>query len=220
MREPAEHLAVFLADLARLVEGAAACDGSAAADFRRFGELLQELRDAAMHAPEAAAPFALPVCRFWAPAFEMSGAPEPLAGIRRALRALGPWLAWVQNPNYRRSPPSADFLDRYGYAVIAGPADGAPALVGHAALALGVLLLGPHAHYPQHHHPAVELYVPLNAGDWWRGDGPWRREPAGAVIHHGSEVAHATRAGDAPLLAIYLWSGDLGTHARLTGTGS
>jgi hypothetical protein len=218
MTEPAQHLAVFLADLARLVEGAA--EGSAADDWRRFGDLLQELRGASAQAPEVATPFALPVCRFWAPALEASEAPEPLAGIVRALRALGPWLAWTQNPNYRRSPPSADFLDRYGYAVIAGPAEGPPALVGHAGLALGVLLLGPHTHYPQHHHPAVELYVPLNAGEWWRADGPWRSESAGAVIHHGSEVAHATRAGDTPLLAIYLWSGELGTHARLASPGS
>jgi len=29
-------------------------------------------------------------------------------------------------------------------------------------------------------------------------------------------VRHATRAGDAPLLAVYLWRGDLATHARLT----
>jgi hypothetical protein len=215
MKEPAHHLAVFLADLARLVEGAA-CDGEGAADCRRFAALVRELRSEAAQTPAAAAPFALPVCRFWVPALAATDAEAPLAGMIHALGALGPWLAWVQNPNYRRSPPSADFLDGYGYAVIAGPAEGPPALLAHAALALGVLLLGPRTHYPQHRHPATEIYVPLNAGEWWRGDGPWHSEPAGAVIHHGSEVVHATRAGDAPLLAIYLWSGDLRTHARLT----
>lgn len=215
MNEPTQHLAVFLADLARLVEGAGA--GAAAADRRRFAELIRELRGQGISAPSGA-PFGLPVCRFWAPALEGADGREPLAAMIRALQALGPWLVWVQNPNYRRSPPAADFLDRYGYAVIAGPADGPAALVGHAALALGVLLLGPHTHYPRHSHPATELYVPLNAGEWWRGEGPWRSEPAGAVIHHVSEIPHATRAGDAPLLAVYLWAGDLGTHARLTGT--
>jgi len=217
MKEPAQHLAAFLADLARLVEGAAASDEGGAADCRRFAELVRELRGEAAQAPAAAIPFGLPVCRFWAPALEITDGQRPLAGMIHALQALGPWLVWTQNPNYRRAPPSADFLDRYGYAVIAGPADGPPALIGHAALALGVLLLGPRTHYPRHRHPAIELYVPLNAGEWWRGEGPWRSEPPGAVIHHGSEVAHATRAGDAPLLAIYLWLGDLGTHARLTG---
>jgi len=219
MKEPAHHLAVFLADLARLVEGAAASDGNAAADCRRFAGLVRELRSEAARPPAAAVPFGLPVCRFWAPALETTDELGPLSGMVHALQALGPWLVWAQNPNYRRSPPSPDFLDRYGYAVIAGPAEGPPALIGHAALALGVLLLGPRTYYPQHRHPATELYVPLNAGEWLRDDGPWRTEPPGAVIHHGSEIAHATRAGDGPLLAIYLWSGDLGTHARLTGVG-
>jgi len=219
MKEPAHHPAAFLADLARLVEGAAASDEGAAADCRRFAGLVRELRSEAARPPAAAVPFGLPVCRFWAPALETTDEQGPLSGMVHALQALGPWLVWAQNPNYRRSPPSADFLGRYGYAVIAGPADGPAALIGHAGLALGVLLLGPRTHYPQHRHPAIELYVPLNAGEWWRGDGPWRSEPPGAVIHHGSEVAHATRAGDAPLLAIYLWSGDLRTHAQLTGVG-
>src|SRR5215510_13706397 len=216
MNEPTQHLAVFLADLARLVEGAG--DGEAAADCGRFAVLVRDLPGQTVGAP-ARRPFGLPVCRFWAPALEAADRREPVAGMIHALRALGPWLAWTQNPNYRRSPPSADFLDRYGYAVIAGPSDGPPALVGHRALALGVLLLGPGTHYPEHHHPAIELYVPLTAGEWWRGEGPWRSEPAGAVIHHASEVPHGTRAGEEPLLAIYLWSGDLGTHARLSGPG-
>ncbi|HEY3064966.1 MAG TPA: dimethylsulfonioproprionate lyase family protein [Methylomirabilota bacterium] len=125
-------------------------------------------------------------------------------------------LAWTQNPNYRRRPPDPSFLDNYGYAVIAGPADGPPALAVHPHLALGVLLLGPHAHYPIHAHPATEVYYTLTpGGEWWRDDGPWRAEPAGTAIHHPPNVRHATRAGASPLLAVYLWSGDLATHARL-----
>jgi hypothetical protein len=219
MKEPAHHLAAFLADLAHLVEGAAASDEGAAADCRRFAALARELPSGTAWPTAATNPFGLPVCRFWAPALEPADGQGPLAGMVHALQALGPWVVWTQNPNYRRNPPSPDFLDRYGYAVIAGPAEGPPALISHAALALGVLLLGPRTHYPEHRHPATELYVPLNVGEWWRGDGPWRTEAPGAVIHHGSEVAHATRAGDSPLLAIYLWAGDLGTHARLTGAG-
>lgn len=218
MKEPTHHLAVFLADLVRLVEGAAD-DGGAGADCRRFAALVRELQGATAWATAAMNPFGLPVCQFWAPALESADEQGPLAGMVHALQALGPWLVWSQNPNYRRKPPAPDFLDRYGYAVIAGPAEGPPALIGHAALALGVLLLGPRMLYPEHHHPATELYVPLNVGEWWRGTGPWRTEAPGIVIHHGPEVVHATRAGDAPLLAIYLWSGDLGTHARLTGAG-
>jgi hypothetical protein len=39
------------------------------------------------------------------------------------------------------------------------------------------------------------------------------------VIHHAPNVRHATRAGTAALLAIYLWRGELATHAKLTTAG-
>src|SRR5262249_23600516 len=165
MKEPTQHLAAFLADLTRLVEGAAADGGDAAADYRRFAGLVRALRGEAARPPAAAVPFGLPVCRFWAPALATPDRQAPLAGLIHALQVLGPWLVWTQTPNLRQSPPSADFLDRYGYAVIAGPAEGPPALIGHAALALGVLLLGPRTHYPLHRHPAIELYVPLSGGE-------------------------------------------------------
>jgi len=155
------------------------------------------------------------VCRFWEASLRAaSDVPRALVA---ALGTLGPSLSWAQNPNYRRRPPDATFLDNYGYAVIAGPVAGPPALVVEPRLALGVLLLGPGAHYPLHAHPAVEIYYTLTRdGEWWRDDGPWRREPPGALIHHAPNARHATRAGASPLLAIYLWRGDLATHATLT----
>src|SRR5262249_5191757 len=145
----------------------------------------------------AISPERLPVCRFWDSVMEAGAG--PLVSI---LRALEPSLAWAQNPNYRRRPPDPTFLDNYGYAGI---------------VALGVLLLGPGAHYPLHAHPATEIYYTLTSdGEWWKGAGPWRREPAATAIHHAPDVPHATRAGASPLLALYLWHGDLATHATLT----
>src|SRR5262245_4046392 len=113
MKEPTQHLAAFLADLTHLVEGAAADRGDAAVDRQRFAGLVRELRSEAARPPAAAVPFGLPVCRFWAPALAASDRQAPLAGMIHALQVLGPWLVWTQNPNYRRSPPSAEFLDRY-----------------------------------------------------------------------------------------------------------
>jgi hypothetical protein len=186
------------------------------AERQRFAGLLRTLDPRQADTVEAGIPFGLPACRFWAAAIAADGNADPLADLRHALAGLGPWLVWTQNPNYRRASPSDDFLDHYGYAVIAGPRDGSPALIKHATLALGVLLLGPGTHYPLHHHPATEIYVPLHRAEWWQGEGPWREEAAGAVILHPSGVPHAMRTGAKSLLAIYLWSGDLGTHARLT----
>jgi hypothetical protein len=210
------HLAAFLGDLCRFVEGTGGGDAPAMAERRRFADMIRTLDPRAVDIAGARRPFGLPACRFWAAAMAAEdGGSDALADLRHVLVGLGPWLVWTQNPNYRRAPPSVDFLDRYGYAVIVGPRDGSPAVVEHATLALGVLLLGPGTHYPLHRHPATEIYVPLNKAEWWQGDGPWREEAAGAVILHPSGVPHATRTAELPLVAIYLWSGDLGTRARL-----
>jgi Dimethlysulfonioproprionate lyase len=212
--DPVGPLGALLTALAAAMDGAgaAAIDPSAAATLRDFSGLVRSIEPGS---PRAVGPATrLPVCRLLEPALEAHAG--PLVG---ALRALAPSLSWTQNPNYRRQPPDATFLDRYGYAVIAGPAAGPPALVLEPRLALGVLLLGPRAHYPLHAHPAVEVYYTLTPGEWWRDEGPWRAWGPGTAIHHPPNMPHATRAGAGPLLAIYLWRGDLATHASLTGTG-
>jgi hypothetical protein len=212
--DPVGPLGAFLTALALALDGAgaAAIDPSAAATLRDFSALVRAIEP---RSPGVVGPATrLPVCRFLEPAIEVHTG--PLVG---ALGALAPSLSWTQNPNYRRRPPDPTFLDRYGYAVIAGPAAGPPAFVLEPRLALGVLLLGPHAHYPLHAHPAVEVYYTLTAGEWWRDDGPWRAWGPGTAIHHPPNMPHATRAGPGPLLAIYLWRGDLTTHASLTGPG-
>jgi hypothetical protein len=211
----------FCVALDRELGGAAAgsADASVAASSGEFARLLRAIDpDRAGRAPDGP-PERLTVCRFWEAALRTAnGAPSALVA---ELETLGPCLSWAQNPNYRRVPPDPSFLDNYGYAVIAGPAAGPPALAVAERLAVGVLLLGPHAHYPLHAHPAIEIYYTLTAGaEWWRADGPWRPEPGGAVVHHEPDVRHATRAGPSPLLAIYLWRGDLATHAELTPIAS
>ena len=40
-----------------------------------------------------------------------------------------------------------------------------------------------------------------------QGRGRFRRRAAGEVIHHPSNVSHAMRTGDEPLVALYLWRG-------------
>jgi quercetin dioxygenase-like cupin family protein len=148
----------------------------------------------------------LPVCRFWE---QVTAGDAPWLA---PLASLYPDLGWVQNPNYVARPPDPDFLGNYGYAVLAGPGG----LVESETLALGLLLLGPGTHYPTHRHPAVEIYVVAGgAAEWQKGAEPWRREPVGAVIRHESMVPHATRTLALPLLAIYLWRGDLATHAKI-----
>ncbi len=148
----------------------------------------------------------LPVLRFWPGLCAGGGAlMTPIAALTKVLR-------WVQNPNYVANPPDPGFLANYGYAVLAGPGG----LVETDRLALGVLLLGPDTHYPSHRHPAIELYiVAAGRAEWRQGDEAWRIEPPESVIRHESMMLHATRTRAEPLLAVYVWQGDLKTHARI-----
>lgn len=207
----------FLTAFGDALTAAAATAGPATAGAVREFVTLTRSIDAAADRPDAGASLGrVEVCRFLDRALELASRAAPPALVS-ALAVLAPSLSWTQNPNYRRRPPEAAFLDNYGYAVIVGPAGGPHALAADPRLALGVLLLGPHTHYPLHAHPAVEVYYTLTSdGEWWRGDGPWRCEPPGSAIHHPPNVRHATRAGDTPLLALYLWRGDLATPARLS----
>ena len=87
-------------------------------------------------------------------------------------------------------------------------------------IAAGFLILGPGIVYPDHHHVAEEIYIPLTGGT----DGAWataafRRREAGEIIHHRSNVSHAMRTGEEPLLALYLWrGGPLAPRSTITGT--
>ena len=142
----------------------------------------------------------LPVTRHWPAALDAIGAgwARPLAGFAAA-------LCWAQNPNYRRQPPDPAFLDSYGYAVVAGPAAGPPALIACESLALGVLLLAPGTHYPLHSHPAPapgRCWPPISGGAISAAMPAWRGRP---------EVTDS-RWGDAvPVLYRSAW-----IHCRMT----
>jgi hypothetical protein len=213
----AEAVAELATEFTTLIERerSTAGNGERDAELRAFAQLLRPLTLGSV--PEARCDRdpsrRLPVCRYLADALAVGGdAASPLIA---PLQRLAPLFIWTQNPNYRRNPPSASFLDNYGYAVIAGPEHGAPALLHHPDLAFGLLLLGPHTTYPAHQHPASEIYVPLGPAEWLRGEEPFTEREAASVIHHPPNLAHATRSGALPLAALYLWAGDLSTYARL-----
>jgi len=194
---------VLLASLAALLE-----DAPAAAPF---AAALETIDPALARAAGLSRP--LPVLEWWDECLAQPGPPAARA-LAGALLDLRPMLAFTQNPGYVASPPSPTFIARYGYAVLAGPASGPPALVEHADLAFGVLLLGPETTYPPHLHPAAELYLPLGPADWRVQDGPLRERPAGAPIVHAPNEPHETRTRRVPLAALYVWLGALDIDAR------
>jgi quercetin dioxygenase-like cupin family protein len=109
---------------------------------------------------------------------------------------------WSQT--YTPADFGQEFVDNYGWLEVFGTR-------GHFAndrVAAGVLILGPGIDYPDHHHVAEEIYIPLSGTALWRkGEGDYRPRAPGDVIHHPSNVNHAMRTGKEPLLALYLWRG-------------
>jgi hypothetical protein len=111
-------------------------------------------------------------------------------------------LRWGQT--YTAADFGQGFVDNYGWLEVFGTR-------GHFvndAVAGGLLMLGPDIVYPDHHHIAEEIYIPLTGGTEWRmGEGGYHVRDAGEVIHHASNVSHAMRTGKEPLMALYLWRG-------------
>jgi hypothetical protein len=109
---------------------------------------------------------------------------------------------WRWGQTYTSADFGQHFMDNYGWVELFGTR-------GHFAndqLAAGFLLLGPDITYPDHHHIAEELYVPLTGGTEWRkGEGGFVARRAGEIIHHPSNVSHAMRTGAEPLGALYVW---------------
>ena len=128
------------------------------------------------------------------------------AGAERALLGrlshAADLLHWAQT--YSITDFGSDFLQRYGWVELFGTR-------GHFAseeMAGGFLLLGPDVHYPDHHHVAEEIYIPLTDGSLWSKDAqPFLPRWSGEVIHHPSNIRHAMRTEDQPLVALYLWRG-------------
>jgi mannose-6-phosphate isomerase-like protein (cupin superfamily) len=111
-------------------------------------------------------------------------------------------LHWGQT--YTATDFGEAFVENYGWLEVFGTR-------GHFTnerVAAGLLILGPNLLYPDHHHLAEEIYIPLTGGTGWcKGGGLFVERDAGEVVHHPSNVSHAMRTGAEPLLALYLWQG-------------
>lgn len=189
-------------------------------EIARGGSEAQPLREAMAHLSIALAmpmritrPERLPVCGHL-PAALTALAAGPLSALAPSFAAFADLGCWWQNANYRARPPFPGFLDKYASLELAGLSGPLPS----ERVAIGVILLGPNLDYPSHVHPADEVYHVLsgNAG-WWMTGLPWRDLPAGTCIHHPSGIEHAMRMGDAPLLALYSWTGDIATPPSFAG---
>ena len=133
-------------------------------------------------------------------ALEAPGA-DPLT---RLLAPLAPALPWADTSANMIMPEG--FRGRYSAAEIAGPNGTIPA----ADFRFGTFLQYPDTWYPLHHHAAEELYFILSGTAEWTRDGiDGQPEPPGTLFRHASHERHATRTLGEPLLALWVWLGDI-----------
>jgi len=167
----------------------------------------QDIGAAAFRAPE---PRGLPVLAHLPQCIGETMLLDP--DLAAAIAAVEDELNWLQSSSYTDEVLGAGFTANYGWAEIIGPNGFFP---GDDFL-LGLLMLGPHRHYRDHYHPAPELYWPLTSSSRWSIDGgPFAEKPQGAVIWHPPMALHATITEETPLLAVWSWTRDVGTPAKL-----
>ncbi len=134
------------------------------------------------------------------------------AELAAAIAALDGHLKWLQSKSYTAENLGAAFLDNYGWCEIIGP----QGFFAGDDFLLGLLMLGPDSHYKDHYHPAPELYWPLTGPTEWRqGQGGFALKQPGEIIWHAPNVLHATRTAGQPLLAVWSWTRETHTPAKL-----
>ena len=128
-------------------------------------------------------------------------------------------LRWRQNPNYNDNLLGKGYMDNYCHSQLVGQ----EAFYQHPDILLGFYLQGDGLYYPDHNHPAQEVYTVLSGRAKWRqssevSGGVWQEKQSGDFIFHDSLEYHAmhTDIEREPLIALYAWYGDINTDAALS----
>jgi len=149
-----------------------------------------------------------PVCRFLDAL--LSTSPLPLfRGLTKSIRALSPHLYWKINQNYCDVFPK-HFFENESFTEIIGTGG----LLYSQNMRAGLLLLGEAVDYPSHNHEATEWYNVINgSGLWQQANCDYRVRQPGSAIFHSEWENHAMRCNDQAVLALWSWSGELGSEA-------
>ncbi len=123
--------------------------------------------------------------------------------IARTIAGVAAGLRWC---DAKAMQELAATRDRHAYAEVVGP-DG---VFASDTMRFGLYFQSAGTIYPDHHHAAVELYyVVSGTADWRKGDGGFTARTPGTLIHHLSLQPHATTTLAEPLLAMWVWIGDI-----------
>lgn len=119
-----------------------------------------------------------------------------MSSLGDAFEHLEPNLSW-DNQNERSG--SDGLADRYADAMIIGP-DG---LLLSEKIEIGISIMSPETVYPDHRHPAEEIYLALSEGAWRQENDSWHEPGVGGIIYNPPNILHAMRAKQSPFLAVW-----------------
>ena len=145
----------------------------------------------------------LPACDFL-DVTEAAAAHAPTHHIVAGLAPVLDLLHWSYS--YPVHPKWPELAAHVAFAQIIG----SRGLADGDGIHLGLTLMAPRTHYPMHSHPAIELYLVLCGIARWRvAGGSFKPQVPGSLILHPSGIGHAMVTDAEPLLALYVWRGDL-----------
>ncbi len=122
--------------------------------------------------------------------------------LQAELLRTGRRLAWKHGN--MKMPES--FQDRFAYVELAGP----HGMIASNEICFGLYLQQRDVVYPSHWHAAREDYLVVSGTAMWQaGDGEFVAQPPGTHIVHASNQPHAMTTLNQPLLAMWLWQGDI-----------
>ena len=127
------------------------------------------------------------------------------AELVESVAGLSPAAGWYQV--YTGDGINAAMADLMLAKQIVGP----KGLFASNSMRAGIFLLAPHFEYPMHDHAALEVYY-VHSGiiDIQNGtDSVQRRLGPSQYSITPSEVPHALHTGDAPVLLLFVWTGNV-----------
>lgn len=143
-------------------------------------------------------------------AFANGNSIDSLRLLCEATQAVQPYCPWT--PGYDEKVVGSEFKQYFAYATLVG--DGG--IIPCDYFSAGITLIAPDFFYDWHHHPAIEIYLNLTKNSSWGiNKGPMVAKNTGDIIVHPSQVSHAMHCKDAPLLAPWLWAGDVNVPAQM-----
>jgi hypothetical protein len=140
----------------------------------------------------------LPMCAHLENALAMETNQDSLRRLLDRFRVIEPSLEWRRRFSYGVSA-SDNFAEGHANAMIIGPGG----IEERDNVWIGVTLMAPHVHYPDHEHAPEEVYLILSEGEFRQGQGAWFSPGIGGSFYNEPGIVHAMRSGDTPLFAFW-----------------